>query len=109
MRKIASNYIITPNGELLKYAYFIIYEGEICGCEALPNDSQECHGVEFYSGMLIPWKIDLSKAEYGESILAFIERCGCGVDKQPLALSLISRLDWSRMAITNETTVSTIV
>ena len=109
MRKIASNYIITPAGELLEMAYFIVDMGEICGWAQLPNAGKEVHGVEFYSGMLIPGKFDLSGVEIGESIFAYINRTGYCLSKQRSMLSLVSCLDWSKMAITNKTTVSKIV
>ena len=109
MRKIASNYIITPEGELVKQAYFILNEGKICGWDILPDQGREIHGVEFYSGMLIPGNFNLSGVERGESILSFIDRKRALGGNDQYAVSLVSCLDWSSMCVTEQTTVSRIV
>ncbi len=108
MRKIASNYLLTPNGTLLKSAY-VLYDGKrVCGWGELSRNKPEEHGVEFYAGMVVPGTLCLAAARIGEDILSFISRIGYFSTINSGGVTLISNLDWSDMVITDSTSVSVI-
>ncbi|MBE6334086.1 MAG: hypothetical protein IKC67_01150 [Odoribacter sp.] len=107
MRKIASNYLLTSELNILKRSYWLVDNNAVvCGYGILSNDAPEEHGVEFYGGMVIAGRVDLGAANIGESIGDYIARIGHFNDKSHRGVSLITALNWDSMSIEEGTTVS---
>lgn len=103
MRKLASNYIVTPAGDLKHDSYLLVDGESVTGYALLSCDVPEEHGVEFYGGILIPGRLDLKTLIVGEGIISQLHSRNYFDTTHFSGVTLVSRLDWKNFIVIDET------
>lgn len=107
MRKIASNYLFTPTGEILKHGYLLLDAcSKVVDVGLLDGSHPEAHGIEFYAGLIIPGRFSVDGFGIGESIKDCITKSDYLSSKEFIGVTLINCLDWESLTIQESTMVS---